>query len=174
MVALVRATMFMLPLASLFFAQSHASAAQDHVTAAEVSCLDTTMRALNKKLGSRPLNERDFTEASLADQYSIFLYGQMCVHPPMTDAAELLARNGEKAIPLLKTKMLEPGNEFIVPELIAVFFYMNISDYYDVNADKDLMAFLENFVARMENKELQEGAKIFMEPIIANRKKKAR
>ena len=160
----MRTVLIMLALVSLLFVQGHASAA-------EFSCVSDTMKALNKKLGSKPLNEREFVEASLADQYSIFLYSTMCVHPPTSHSAELLARNGEKAIELLKAKILRPEHETIVPYLISTFNYMNRYKHYNVYADKDLMTFLENIVEKIENKYTRQHARIFMDAIIADGKK---
>jgi hypothetical protein len=93
----------------------------------------------------------DFGNYDVDKQYAIFICGNQFVHPPMMYLAELLAKEGDKIVGFLKTKLREAGDDLTIRDLVRVFADMNRLKTYDVASDEELMRLISERLEGMKD-----------------------
>lgn len=71
----------------------------------------------------------------LAQQYSIFLYGNQTIHPPLTDLAIPIARQGQPALEFILGKLDHSENDLDFRDSLVVFQTMQWGGYYNICRD---------------------------------------
>jgi len=84
-----------------------------------------------------------FAGAELDKQYAIYVCGNQYIEPPATYFATEFAREGHKAVPLLKVRLLEATSDGTIQNIILVFAEMSRQKTYDVVGDKRLMELIQ-------------------------------
>jgi hypothetical protein len=113
------------------------------------SCSDLTDVIYGEK--SLQHGETDFSNYDIDKQYAIYICGNQFVHPPMIYLGELFAREGNKVVAFLKSKLLEANDDLTVRDLVLVFSEMSRLKTYDVANDGELMYLISERVGGMKD-----------------------
>jgi len=84
----------------------------------------------------------NFTQFDLEKQYAIYICGQG-MEPPAIYLSKPFAREGEKVVPFLKTKLLTATDDLTIRDIFAE---MSRQKTYDVSGDVDLMKVIDESV----------------------------
>jgi len=101
----------------------------------------------------KPIKERiaAFDSYSIDDQYQIFICGNQMLHPPAIYLARPFAGRGESAVPLLKEKLIQAGDDLTIRDIVRVFVEMKRLSTYDASKDAFLAALISRKVAGMHD-----------------------
>lgn len=75
----------------------------------------------------------------LGDQWQIFLYANQVVHPPLTDMALPIAKQGKPALDYILQQLEHPKHELDFRDSMVVFERMQRGGYYDLCSDATAM-----------------------------------
>lgn len=113
------------------------------------SCSDLIDEIYGKK--SLQYRENDFSNYDIDMQYAVYICGMQFIHPPMMYLAGLFAKEGNKAVGFLKTKLMEANDDLTIRDLILVFNRMSWLKTYDVANDDELMHLISDRVGGMKD-----------------------
>jgi hypothetical protein len=88
---------------------------------------------------------------SLAQQYRIYLYGNQEIHPPLTDLADPLAKEGQVAADYILEQLEESTNDLDYRDSLVVFQRMQNKGYYDICGKTDYMNRLKRNGEKIKN-----------------------
>lgn len=102
-----------------------------------------------------PLKDRmeKFGTYTLEEQYRIFICGNQVMHPPAIYLAGPFAKQGSRAVVLLKAKLASAKDDLTIRDIILVFTEMQRRDTYDVAGDKALIALITDSVRVIQDKD---------------------
>jgi hypothetical protein len=108
-------------------------------------------RRLTRTFFRQPVSAQieKFREYDLAKQYDIYLCGTQSIHPPATYLAEPIARQGGRAVTVLKAKLAEARSDHTIRDLLFVFDQMQALGSYDVHSDQELMKVISDAEGRL-------------------------
>ncbi len=106
-----------------------------------------------------------FHNYDFEDQYRIYLYGQLCIHPRYGMLGATFAREGSKVVGPLKQKLSEATDDNTILYTISVFSYMKILNTYDVASDMELMKAIVAGIHRINRPWPKEAAEKDLEDI---------
>jgi hypothetical protein len=92
----------------------------------------------------------DFEKYNLEEQYQLFVYARLAMHPRIIVPTLLLAKRGGEIVPFLVTKMKIAKTDRLVCSIVEVFFYMSESKVYDVSQSAEVMQAIENRCSAMK------------------------
>ncbi len=84
-----------------------------------------------------------FKDHSLEEQYKLFLFSITVIHPPTRRLIRPFAEQGPIIVPLLKTKLENEQNYWIITNIIRVFSELARLKLYDFPGDSVLMELLD-------------------------------
>jgi len=99
-------------------------------------------------LSSNEMKQK-FSEYPLEDQYRLFRYGNDELEPPYTELADQIAKQGDKAVPFLSSKLKNETEELGIRDIVLIFEMMAYYTSYNVNEDQLLMGLMSSKVATM-------------------------
>lgn len=94
-----------------------------------------------ERLGTYPLEE----------QWSIFLYANQEVHPPLKDMALPIAKQGKSAVDYIFDQLVQPRHELDFRDSMVVFKRMQQGGYYDICGDEGAMETLRRNEGRISH-----------------------
>lgn len=109
--------------------------------------------------------ETTFPNYDFEDQYRIYLYGNLCVHPPYMSLAGTFAREGTKVVAPLQQKLSLADDDGTIWFIIVVFGNMNDFRTYDVAGDEELMKVITESIQRMKSPVRKKSAEKMLEEI---------
>jgi len=89
----------------------------------------------------------------LEEQWSIFLYANQEVHPPLKDMALPIAKQGKRAANYILEQLEQPRHELDFRDSMVVFKRMQKGGYYDICGDEGVM----EAIRRNENRITHSG-----------------
>ena len=90
-----------------------------------------------------------FKDYRLEEQYELFLFGTLVVHPPAIHLIRPFAEQGPIILPFLKTKLETVQNEWTIYNIIRVFSELARLKIYDVSKDSELKRLIDRKVNNM-------------------------
>jgi len=114
--------------------------------------------------------ETAFSGYNFEDQYDIYLYGTLCVHPPYANLAWTFARQGPEIVAPLKQKLATTDDDGAIRFTILVFEKMQSYFHnYDVADDEELMKVISNSVGRLKSPVWRQSAERQLEAMRTKR-----
>lgn len=87
----------------------------------------------------------------LAQQYSIFLYGNQTIHPPLTDLAIPIAKRGQPALEFILGELDHSQNDLDFRDSLVVFQTMQWGGYYNICRDTVAMRKIKDNEVKIRN-----------------------
>src|SRR5262249_46084391 len=85
---------------------------------------------------------REFESMPLPQKYVTYICAEQYLHPPAIEFGTKFASEGGRAVPFLKQKLVEAGDDLTIRDIVFVFFEMQMTKSYAVSADASLMSLL--------------------------------
>lgn len=96
------------------------------------------------------VQEAEFVDYEVTTQYEIYLCGNQVIHPPIR-YVDLFARQGEKAVGFLKTKLAQATHDLTIRDIVNVFHRMQRQKTYAVAHDRELMDLMTASVRKIKD-----------------------
>jgi hypothetical protein len=106
----------------------------------------------------------EFTHYDVAKQYAVFICARDYIEPPALEFVDAFALNGEKAIGLLKARLMDAPRDSAIQYIVYALEEMVRLETYDVTGDEELMRLVDErvkgikdpFWKRMAEKDVHE------------------
>ncbi len=95
--------------------------------------------------------EKSMERYSLEDQYKIYIYGMQVIHPPLLELSKPFAKQGQKVIPFLISKLESTDDDAEVSDIVNIIQEMARLKTYNAKQDVKLIEAINISILRMKD-----------------------